>query len=140
MRATPLFLVIEDNSDFCSLLEWSYQKQALPCHLHFLSSAEEALTYIEKAEIHPDLIILDYDLPGINGLEFLDRLRHLKKWKHVPVIVLTIYDDAEIINQAYQRGVNAFVVKPKSYHELTHLWQTLITFWGKHIALGKRTK
>ncbi|PMD88025.1 hypothetical protein BWI97_25485 [Siphonobacter sp. BAB-5405] len=80
-KPLPLFLVIEDNEDYCSLLEWSYQKQAPACRLYFVRSAEEALRYLEDCFIKPQLILLDYDLPGMDGLDFLEHLRHSSVWK-----------------------------------------------------------
>ncbi|WP_369679089.1 response regulator [Siphonobacter sp. BAB-5385] len=126
-KPLPLFLVIEDNEDYCSLLEWSYQKQAPACRLYFVRSAEEALRYLEDCFIKPQLILLDYDLPGMDGLDFLEHLRHSSVWKNLPIILFTSREDSQLQTQAHSKGATRFITKASGFLAMHAFWQQLLT-------------
>jgi len=86
-------------------------------HLDCVSSAEEALQKIEKNETatnHINLILLDYQLPGINALEFIKYIRQERKL-HVPIIMVTGQGNEDIAIQALKLGANDYLVKRKNY-------------------------
>ncbi len=122
----PLFLVVEDNKDYCSILEWSYHKQAPSCRLYFVHSAEEALLYLDECFVRPQLLLLDYDLPGMDGLSLLEHLRQSQDWKDLPVILFSSNEDPQLQRQAHQKGVNQFITKPSGYAATQALWQQLL--------------
>lgn len=123
----PLFLVVEDNKDYCSILEWSYHKQTPACQLYFVHSAEEALLYLEECFVKPQLLLLDYDLPGMDGLSLLEQLRHSLEWKDLPIILFTAYEDAQLQERARQKGATELITKPSGYIATQALWQQLLT-------------
>ncbi len=122
----PLFLVVEDNKDYCSILEWSYHKQTPACQLYFVHSAEEALLYLNECFVRPQLLLLDYDLPGMDGLSFLEHLRHSLDWRDLPIILFSATEDAHLQEQARQRGATQFITKPSGYAATQALWQQLL--------------
>ncbi len=70
-------------------------------------SGEEALTFVEKTEI--DVVVTDFDMPGINGLELATRL--LERTPQIPVVLLTMHQDEDIFNEAANRGVFVYLLK-----------------------------
>lgn len=132
MKPLPLFLVIEDSEDFRSLLEFSYQKEALSCQLLFTATAEDALTHLEQAVFLPQLLLLDYDLPGMDGLALLTMVR--ERYKYLPVLMISFSDDPNIIQSAYEKGVNSFITKPLGYKDLKDLWYSIFTFGANGLA------
>ncbi|MEO1375834.1 MAG: response regulator, partial [Cyanobacteria bacterium J06635_10] len=60
----------------------------------------------------PDLLILDVEMPGVNGIELCHELRNNSQWSEIPVLFLTVYTQAEIINQVFSIGADDFVSKP----------------------------
>lgn len=74
------------------------------------SSGEEALGLIEKSK--PDLVLLDYHMPGMNGLEVLKRIKEMKDCEDLPVVFLTADDDANVEAELFKSGAMEFISKP----------------------------
>ncbi|WP_414620463.1 response regulator [Calothrix sp. CCY 0018] len=62
--------------------------------------------------IQPDLLILDVEMPGYSGIELCDKLRNHSRWSELPVLFLTVHNEAEIVNQVFSVGADDFVSKP----------------------------
>jgi CheY-like chemotaxis protein len=82
-----------------------------------------------RAEAQVAVVLLDLKLPKINGLELLKMIREDARWKAVPVIALTSSRERRDLQDAYDLGVNAFVVKPIDFQELMSCVQQLGKFW-----------
>ena len=80
--------------------------------LHAFSSGTRALEYLEKKEKMPDLIILDIEMPIMNGYEVLKRIRKIPYLQRVPVIFLTSNNQKKEVMKAVTDGVKDYVVKP----------------------------
>ena len=78
----------------------------------------EALQCLEAFE--PDIMLLDLEMPRMDGFEVLDRLRASQAWRDLPVIVATGRDDVSAIDRAFQAGATDFVVKPLSWRLLSY--------------------
>ena len=89
-------LVVEDSEDDITIIKRAMRKSDMKCELYFARDGEEALdTLAQKGEFEdtprPDLILLDINLPKINGLEVLAKIKQDEKLRRIPVIVLTGY-------------------------------------------------
>ncbi len=131
---TPLILVVEDDKDYIELLERGHKKSNIACHYVCIETAENALDFLRANDITPNLILLDYDLPGMNGFEMMEELKQ-SEWKAIPILMFSIHNRPQLIKEAYQRGVNAFIPKPEGYSSIIELWSTLCSFWGGHVSL-----
>lgn len=138
MNEKPLVLVVEDNPDHRFIMNWSYEKSNQQCRLLFAEDAEQALLYLE--DVNPSFMVLDYELPGENGFELLDRLRTSRQWKHLPVVMFSHWENEAFIKEAYTSGVNAFVIKPQNRKEYINVWNTVFDFWNSHNQLPKAQK
>ena len=67
----------------------------------------------------PDLLVLDIEMPDINGMELCRQLRSDSNWSHLPVLFLTAHQDLETLNQAFAVGADDYVSKPVKGTELT---------------------
>lgn len=81
------------------------------------ASGPELLSLLEEAE-RPDLLLLDVAMPGMSGLEVLNRLRGDRRWSDLPVLVLTASDDASVVTATREQGAVEVVVKPFRLGEL----------------------
>ena len=69
----------------------------------------------------PDVVILDYKLPGLNGIEILQRIRSLPKGQHLRIIICSGWDSEALKEQAIYEGANDYVIKPIGFNELEAL-------------------
>jgi putative two-component system response regulator len=103
-------LVVDDNPTnlrfLQEILKRDYKIYASP-------SAERALTFLENKT--PDLILLDIEMPGMNGYELITRLKSNERWVDIPVIFLTAQEGRDKEQQAFSLGAVDYILKPISY-------------------------
>ena len=131
-------LIVDDDEDDQLLIQAAFEKDSNHYRLYFASDGTDVLENIESPRFLPDLILLDLNMPIINGFEVL---RHLKKsptYQHVPVIVLTTSTDQKDIDQAYQLGANSYITKPNSHQELIDLAEQIRLYWFQLAKIPSR--
>ncbi len=107
-------LVIDDNTETADSL----------CQLLSLLDIDAQPAYGPRAALEfllrqvPDLVLLDLNMPGVNGLEVLGYLRREPKLMDVPVIVVTAEDERLVLQRAMRKGATAVIIKPASFEEL----------------------
>lgn len=112
----PLLLIIDDDPAIRILVG-----EALAPHGFTVESAESGergLVVYEEA--HPDIILLDINMPGIDGIEVCRTIRTLPQGRHVPILILTGSDETQSIDEAYQAGASDFITKPINWPVLIH--------------------
>jgi two-component system phosphate regulon response regulator PhoB len=115
MQMTPHVLVIEDEDSLATLLQYNLQKEGYDVGL--AGDGEEALLLID--ERLPDLIVLDWMLPKISGIEVCRRLRQRNETRNLPIIMLTARGEETDRVRGLDTGADDYVVKPFSMTELT---------------------
>jgi len=101
-------LLIDDDEWIRDSLSLFFEFE--PCIFQALETAEQGLKELETKDY--DIVILDYRLPGMNGLEFLKRIQ--KTHPHIMKILITAYGSKEVFSQAIELGVHDFIDKPFS--------------------------
>ncbi|GGI56179.1 response regulator [Winogradskyella haliclonae] len=97
---------------------------------HNETNGEAALQYLKTTKNFPDLILLDLNMPKMNGLEFLKILKSDDGFHHIPVVVLTTSNNKEDIKEAYRIGIAGYVMKPLKYEAYTSQLKTIIEYWS----------
>jgi two-component system phosphate regulon response regulator PhoB len=115
MQMTPHVLVIEDEDSLATLLQYNLQKEGYDVAL--AGDGEEALLMVD--ERLPDLIVLDWMLPKVSGIEVCRRLRQRNETRNVPIIMLTARGEETDRVRGLDTGADDYVVKPFSMTELT---------------------
>lgn len=115
-RIVHILLVEDDNLDAMDLKR-SLDKIGLLYMLEIVKNGEEAISMLQKKHADhtgtwPDLIILDLNMPKMNGLEFLQILRGDSRWKDTKVFVLTTSSESEDRRAASEYGISGYIVKP----------------------------
>ncbi|HLB49659.1 MAG TPA: response regulator [Anaerolineales bacterium] len=124
-----VILSLEDNPDITSLIRLVLRHA--PANVLQAQSAVEAWPMLEGQM--PDLILLDMMLPGMNGLDFLSKLRADPRFRAVPVIVVSIRSDASFRQKAQELGVFRYLLKPFSPAVLRQeIEQALGVDWKKY--------
>jgi two-component system, OmpR family, phosphate regulon response regulator PhoB len=114
MQMTPNVLVVEDEDSLATLLQYNLQKEGYEVAL--AGDGEEALLMVE--ERLPDLIVLDWMLPKVSGIEVCRRLRQRNETRNVPIVMLTARGEETDRVRGLDTGADDYVVKPFSMTEL----------------------
>jgi two-component system phosphate regulon response regulator PhoB len=115
MQMTPHVLVVEDEDSLATLLQYNLQKEGYEVAL--AGDGEEALLLVD--ERLPDLVVLDWMLPKVSGIEVCRRLRQRNETRNVPIIMLTARGEETDRVRGLDTGADDYVVKPFSMTELT---------------------
>ena len=115
MALTPHVLVVEDEDSLATLLQYNLQKEGYEVSL--AGDGEEALLMVD--ERLPDLIVLDWMLPKVSGIEVCRRLRQRNETRNVPVVMLTARGEETDRVRGLDTGADDYVVKPFSMTELS---------------------
>ena len=104
-------LVIEDNHIQARIVERCLRTGGFD-DFTTVTSSEEALSHLEDDDSNYDLLIIDWMLPGVSGLDFVHALRTSESFSTIPIIMQTAKDRPEHLEKARQAGVNGYIVKP----------------------------
>lgn len=120
MSSFKHILLADDDNDDIDFFQ-SAAKES--CHDVQVSVANNGLKLLELLENEPmpDIVVLDLNMPLMNGYECMRIIRKNKKYNHVPIMILSTSSAKEDIDLALLSGANYYVVKPESYNALTTL-------------------
>lgn len=127
-------LYVEDDPGDVRLIREVMGQAALPVNLVIADTGRNALAYLAKKGRYrdaprPDLILLDLNLPDINGRDLLTRIKRNTSLQPVPVVVLTTSDADEDILDSYQRGASCYVKKSRGLDGFLEIVTHLKNFW-----------
>ncbi len=139
-------LLVEDSEGDIFLIKDAINDAGIALSLDVARNGHEAVQLLNKEGIYqeketPDLILLDINMPVMNGHEFLDFIKGTDKFKHLPVIMLTTSSSKTDILKSYQKYSNAYIVKPDIASDFDMVVKGIENFWintaklpGNHIA------
>lgn len=140
----PIILMADDDPDDRMLMKEALEENKFPHSIHFVSDGAELLDYLHKRgrfcfekTLRPDLILLDLNMPKIDGLEALAYIKADANLKRIPVIILTTSTVDEDIIRAYDLGVNSFICKPSGFDKLLGMVREIGEYWFGTVALPK---
>lgn len=110
-------LAVDDSPISRDLLPVLFSSSGFP-PLHVAESGRAALAILGKSEQAFDCLILDIEMPGMDGIELCSRVRQLARYREVPIIMLTARDDAQTIETAFAAGANDYILKSTAAKEL----------------------
>jgi two-component system, response regulator RpfG len=87
-----------------------------------------------------DLVLVDYMMPEMDGIEFVKRLRALPGYEHVPIVMVTVHDDRKVRYAALDAGITDFLTKPVDARECLARCRNLLTLRRQHLALEDRRR
>jgi len=94
------------------------------------NNGEDALSILKNKVIIPDIIILDLNMPKINGIEFLGILKSDDVLKYIPAIVLTTSNNHRDLLEFYRLGIAGYMLKPLKYEEYVDKIKKMIEYWS----------
>ena len=114
----------------------AFKDIAFDCKLEFVKDGEELSQYLKEKEL-PDIILMDLNMPKIDGREMLKILKSSELYAHLPVMVISTSTAEKEIKTAYREGAAAYIAKPADYDTLTELLRNLTSFFFKSVMLPK---
>lgn len=140
-RRIPM-LIAEDDPDDRLLISEAFRDTGTPYDLKFVENGEEALRYLAGAGTTqgwdaPALIMLDLNMPKIDGRALLRHIKQDQRWKRIPIIVFTTSNSDEDVDSTYELGVSSYIVKPSHFEGLLDVVQLLNQYWGSQVVLPR---
>lgn len=129
MHKTFNVFVIDDDEDDQMLIQAAFQQDSGRYKLQFVSDGTATLANMDRSLPVPDLILLDLNMPLINGFEVLQQLKRSPAYCRVPVVILTTSDHQKDIDKAYELGASSFITKPIDHQSLIDLAAQIRLYW-----------
>ena len=133
-------LLVEDNPGDVRLTEEAFRESKIRNQFHAVEDGVEALAFLHQegkyaAAPHPDVILLDLNLPRKDGREVLEEIKSDEKLQRIPVVVLTTSSAEEDIIRTYNLHANCYINKPVDLEQFLKVVQTINEFWLNIVVL-----
>lgn len=131
-------LLVEDNINDAELTIRELKKNNMANNLFHVKDGEEALDFvfatgkfvgIRSVDFRPKLILLDIQLPKVNGIEVLQKLKSNEQSKTTPIVILTSSNQDPDIQRCYALGANSYIVKPVNFEKFAEAIKNLGFYW-----------
>jgi len=138
-------LMADDDADDRRLTKEAFEESRLVNNLRFVENGEELLDYLkhrgkfaaDEKSPRPGLILLDLNMPRLDGRAALKELKSDPDLRTIPVVILTTSKADEDVYRSYDLGVNSYIVKPVTFEALVDILQTLEKYWIEIVELPK---
>ena len=117
----PRVLIVDDDEYDQFILEQAVVQCGRPVQLSFAADGVECLHYLAASNQLPDLILLDLNMPRLNGLEVLQHVRAVPRWETLSVVILSTTNEQRVQQVASSFGVTEFLTKPSHYADYVPL-------------------
>jgi CheY-like chemotaxis protein len=135
-----VILLVEDNSQDAFLVTEALEEQEFIAKIHHVEDGAKAILFLKKLppyenEEQPNLILMDINMPIMNGHEALKKIKSIPEIKHIPVLMLTTSSRNEDILKAYREQTSSYIVKPDDIYALDNLAATMKNYWTSTVRL-----
>ena len=137
-------LLVEDNPDDSELMKLAFAQEEISHNLIVVSDGIEALEYLQQTAsegqtgsesneqtiaVMPSLVMLDLNLPRIDGIEVLKRIRANPRTKILPVVIISSSNEPQDLVDSYINGCNSYIRKPIHFTQLQTFVREISTYW-----------
>jgi len=138
-------LLVEDNEGDIILAQKALQKAKVVNRISVVNDGEEALRFIFRqapyeAEHRPDLVLLDINIPKVNGKEVLAAIKNDPDLRTIPVVMLTTSDSEMDVLESYKHYANCYIVKPVDFSKFIEVVKAIENFWISVVRLPSPAK
>lgn len=133
-------LIVEDDDENIFLIKKALASENI--NLYSYNDPHEALSFLKTCDENslPDVILLDINMPEMNGFEFIDYYKCSNFYRPVPIIVLTVSKEDEDVLKSYHKGASGYVSKPISFEELYRVMKNIKSYCFDTIRLPPRKR
>jgi CheY-like chemotaxis protein len=137
MKLVHAILLVEDNPADVTITQRALRENDFPVDLRVVRDGQEAVDYLLRQGVYaqddswrcPDLILLDLNIPRLNGLQVLQRIRATPALRKVPVVILTTSNSQRDVHDTYAAGANTYIQKPQDFARFVEVLRTIQTYW-----------
>jgi len=130
MRSSKPVLLVEDDSVDAMTVKRAFKDLKITNRLVHTVNGEQALEHLrDKTESSPCVILLDLNMPKMNGIEFLKIIKQDEILRKIPVVVLTTSGDGQDIIESFNLSVAGYIVKPVDYKRFVEAVKTIKLYW-----------
>ncbi len=125
-----MILLAEDDEDDQEFIKMAFNKVSSTHRFHITANGQEVLDYLSHLaeDLLPCLIVLDLNMPVLNGLQTLEALKGYDKYKHIPKVIFTTSDSEEDRAKCIAKGAADYLVKPHHMREIIKTVETMIRY------------
>jgi CheY-like chemotaxis protein len=135
VRGRPaVILLAEDNENDVVITRLGFERAKLAVDLHHVFNGEECMAFLRKAGRYadaptPDIIMLDLNMPRMDGIEVMEAIGNDDRLKHLVIVVLTSSDADEDVLRSYKLRCSSYLVKPIKFEAFAKMIQSLGEYW-----------
>ena len=135
---TPVLLIVEDSAEDAEAMRRAFTRAGIPDgRVIHCAAVEEVNDYLERRGEFADrgdltlprLMILDLNMPGLDGKAMLRRIKGDERWRTMPVVVLTSSTRTSDVEECYRLGANSYIGKPSTWEETVELAANTKHYW-----------
>lgn len=119
-------LLVEDDPGHARLIEKNLRRSNITNEIKAIHDGQQAVDYlfkqgeyVDSPHIRPLLVLLDLNLPGLDGYQVLEQMKGDERTKRIPVVILTTTDDKREVTRCYELGCNVYITKPVDYEQFS---------------------
>jgi CheY-like chemotaxis protein len=143
LPSLPLILVVEDSDEDYEALNRAFRKSSIKIKLHRCQTGKQALEYLNQCipvkqackNGVPALVLLDLNLPGLNGKIVLQTIKQNPLLQYLPVVVVTTSKNLKDVEECYGLGANGYLIKAIEWKRFNESIQTLVQYWFNTVIL-----
>jgi CheY-like chemotaxis protein len=139
MKEVHILLVEDNEGDIILTLE-ALKETTIKNRVTVARNGEKAVTMLNEAEELPDMILLDINLPKVDGLEVLATIKSDERLKMIPVIMLSTSSSDKDVNASYAHHANCFISKPVDLSKFIEVVRTIENFWISIVRLPQQNR
>lgn len=122
-------LLIEDNPGDVELIKAGFEEVRMRVNISVIADGQKAVEFVQAGQNLPDLIVLDLNLPKVNGIDVLKEIRKHESSTGIPVVVFTSSEADSDIASSYREHANTYISKPVAFNQFVDAIKSIETFW-----------
>jgi CheY-like chemotaxis protein len=140
---TKQVLLVEDSPGDVRLTREAFRDVGMSVHLHVANDGVDAMAFLNREGGHadaprPDFILLDLNLPKMDGRQVLARIKNDEGLRTIPTVILTTSEAESDVASSYQLQANCYLTKPVQLEEFEGLVKSISDFWLRKVRLPRK--
>ena len=144
-KAARTVLVVEDSPEDFEAVARAIGSSGVDAEVRRCESGEAALDYLRRSgefadAPRPTIVLLDLNLPGMNGTEVVEQCKSDESLRSIPVVILTSSLDGRDVRNCYESGANSYIQKPMAHGELVAIVERIGRYWFDTVVLPEEQR